>query len=35
MSVGLVIDSDYIKKFGENSEQQFDNYLKHDPIIKA
>ena len=35
MSVGLVIDSDFIKKFGDTSEQQFDNYLKHDPMIKA
>jgi flavin-dependent dehydrogenase len=34
MSVGLVIDSDFIRKFGETTEQQFDNYLKHDPIIK-
>lgn len=34
MSVGLVIDSDFIKKFGDTTEQQFDNYLKHDPLIE-
>jgi flavin-dependent dehydrogenase len=34
MSVGLVIDSDFIKKFGASPEEQFDNYLKHDPIIE-
>ncbi len=33
ISVGLVIDSHFIKKFGENSAEQFDNYLKHDPMI--
>ena len=33
MSVGLVIDSDFIKKFGDSSAEQFDNYLKHDPMI--
>jgi flavin-dependent dehydrogenase len=34
MSVGLVIDSEFIKKFGASSEEQFDNYLKHDPAIR-
>jgi len=33
MSVGLVIDGDFIKKFGDSSAEQFDNYLKHDPMI--
>lgn len=33
MSVGLVIDGDVIKKFGESSAEQFDNYLQHDPVI--
>jgi flavin-dependent dehydrogenase len=33
MSVGLVINSDHIKTFGSTLEEQFDNYLKHDPII--
>lgn len=33
MSVGLVIDGDHIKKFGDSSAEQFDNYLKHDPMI--
>lgn len=34
MSVGLVIDSEFIKKFGDTTERQFDNYLEYDPIIK-
>jgi len=34
MSVGLVIDSEHIKTFGDSIEEQFDNYLKHDAIIK-
>ncbi len=34
MSVGLVIDSDHIKTFGTTIEEQFDNYLKHDPITR-
>lgn len=35
MSVGFVIDSDFIKKFGTTTEEQFDSYLKYDPILKA
>ena len=34
MSVGLVIDADYIKTFGDSIDEQFDNYLTHDPLIK-
>ena len=34
MSVGLVIDSDHIKTFGDTLEEQFDGYLEHDPLIK-
>jgi len=34
MSVGLVIDSDHIKTFGDTIAEQFDNYLKHDPITR-
>ncbi len=34
MSIGLVIDSDYIAGFGDTIEEQFDNYLKSDPVIK-
>jgi hypothetical protein len=33
MSVGLVMDSEVIRGFGESLEEQFDNYLKHDPLI--
>lgn len=34
MSVGLVMDSDHIKGFGANIEEQFDQYLTRDPLIK-
>jgi flavin-dependent dehydrogenase len=34
ISIGLVIDSDHIKTFGSTSAEQFDNYLKHDPITR-
>ena len=34
MSVGLVIDSDRIQTFGGTIEEQFDRYLKHDPITR-
>jgi flavin-dependent dehydrogenase len=34
MSIGLVIDSEQIKSFGRTIEEQFDNYLAHDPITR-
>jgi len=33
MSVGLVMDSVVIRGFGSSLEEQFDGYLKHDPLI--
>ncbi len=30
VSVGLVVPSDYLKEFGEGSEEQFDNFLRRD-----
>ncbi|MBW2241242.1 MAG: NAD(P)/FAD-dependent oxidoreductase [Deltaproteobacteria bacterium] len=33
MSVGLVMPSDFIRNFGDTTEEQFDNYLKRDPVI--
>lgn len=35
VSVGLVLDSDFIKTFGDSSEEQFDRYMAFDPAIKA
>jgi hypothetical protein len=35
MSVGLVIDTDFIKTFGASSEEQFDAYLRYDPMIRS
>jgi hypothetical protein len=29
-----VIDSEFIRKFGDCSEEQFDSYLRHDPVIR-
>jgi hypothetical protein len=34
VSMGLVIDSEFIRKFGDCSEEQFDSYLRHDPVIR-
>jgi len=33
MSVGLVIDGEFLKNFGSSSAEHFDRYLKHDPMI--
>jgi flavin-dependent dehydrogenase len=34
VSMGFVIDSEYIRKFGDTPEEQFDAYLRHDPVIR-
>jgi hypothetical protein len=34
VSVGLVIDAETIAKFGDSLEEQFDNYLAYDPVIR-
>jgi hypothetical protein len=34
VSMGLVIDSEFIRKFGDSSEDQLDGYLRHDPVIR-
>ena len=34
VSMGAVVDSQYIRKFGETPEEQLDNFLKHDPVIR-
>ena len=34
VSMGLVIDSEFIRKFGNSSEEQLDSYLRHDPVIR-
>lgn len=34
VSMGLVIDSQYIRKFGDTPEEQLDAYLAHDPVIR-
>ena len=34
VSIGLVIDSDFIAKFGSSPEEQMDAYLKHDRVIR-
>jgi flavin-dependent dehydrogenase len=35
VSVGLVLDSDFIRGFGGTAEQQFDAYVQYDPAIKS
>jgi flavin-dependent dehydrogenase len=34
VSMGAVVDSDYIRKFGNTAEEQFDNFLKTDAVIR-
>ncbi len=34
VSIGIVIDSEFIRKFGESPEEQMDNFLREDPIIR-
>ena len=34
VSMGLVINSEFIRKFGDTSEEQLDAYLRHDPVIR-
>jgi hypothetical protein len=34
VSMGLVIDSEFIRKFGDSAEEQLDGYLRHDPVIR-
>ncbi|MEE8507463.1 MAG: NAD(P)/FAD-dependent oxidoreductase [Myxococcota bacterium] len=34
VSMGLVIDSDFIRKFGDTPEEQLDAYLSHDRVIR-
>jgi len=34
VSMGAVVDSNYIRKFGNTAEEQFDNFLKADPVIR-
>jgi len=34
VSMGAVVDSQYIRKFGDTPEEQLDNFLKHDAVIR-
>jgi flavin-dependent dehydrogenase len=34
VSMGLVVDSDFIRKFGDTPEEQLDSYLRHDAVIR-
>ena len=34
VSVGLVIDGAAIREFGDDVAEQFDNYLRHDPMLR-
>jgi len=35
MSIGLVLPREVVGKFGDAPAEQFDNYLKHDPVLRA
>jgi hypothetical protein len=34
VSIGIVIDSEFIRKFGNTPEEQMDRFLREDPIIR-
>jgi flavin-dependent dehydrogenase len=34
VSIGVVIDSDFIRKFGNTPEEQLDRFLREDPVIR-
>jgi flavin-dependent dehydrogenase len=34
VSTGVIVDSEYIQEFGATSEEQYDNYLKHEPVLR-
>jgi len=34
VSLGFVVDSDAIRKFGDTPEEQFDEYLRYEPVVK-
>lgn len=34
VSMGVVVDSQFLRKFGDNANDQFDNFLKDDPVIR-
>jgi len=34
VSMGLVVDGDYLRKFGDTPEEQMDNYLRQDAVIR-
>jgi hypothetical protein len=34
VSMGVVIDSEFIRKFGNSPEEQMDNFLREDPVIR-
>jgi hypothetical protein len=34
VSIGVVIDSEFIRKFGDTAEEQLDSFLRQDPVIR-
>jgi len=34
-SIGVVVNKDHLKHYGETAEEQYDNYLKNDPKLKG
>ena len=34
VSIGVVVGSDFIRKFGDTPEEQLDEFLRHDPVIR-
>jgi flavin-dependent dehydrogenase len=34
VSTGLIVDPDHLREFGSTAEEQFDNYLRHEPVLR-
>ena len=34
VSVGFIVDTEYLRTFGDTIEEQYDNYLRRDPVIR-
>jgi flavin-dependent dehydrogenase len=34
VSTGVIVDAAYLREFGATAEEQFDNYLRHEPVLR-
>jgi hypothetical protein len=34
VSVGFIVDTEVLREFGDTAEEQYDNYMKHEPVMR-